>query len=129
MIINTATQHQGVLAWSGTAARPIDIRRHNNYSFTFEATADLAADAVFNVQAAPPSDADPCVPGTFADVPEVATCAGGATATKSEITIPTGTKKGQLCVASLPCRPAAFVQLVGTGAAAVIAVATLSGPR
>lgn len=129
MNLNGASQHQGVLAWSGTAARPIDIRRHVNYSFTFDVTADLAADAVFELQAAPASDADPCVPGTFADVPEVPTCMGGAVAAESRIVIPNGTKAGSLCTAAFPCRPGAFVQLVGTGAAGVIAVATLSGPR
>lgn len=132
MIINGASQHQGVLAWDGTAAKAIDIRRHNNFSFTFQTLADLAADAVFNVQSAPPSGADPCLPGTFEDVPEVLLCMaswGAVPEAQSEIVIPSGTKKGALCTATLPCRPDAFVQVVGTGAATVIAVATLSGPR
>lgn len=132
MNLNGASQHQGVLAWSGTASTPVDIRRHNNFSFTFQTTADLAADAVFNVQSAPPSDADPCVPGSFEDVPEVLLCMatwGATPGPKTEIVIPSGTKKGAICTAALPCRPDAFVQLVGTGAATVIGVATLSGPR
>jgi len=130
MNLNVASQNQGVIAWTGTAARPIDIRQHNNFSFTFETTADLAADASFKVQAAPPSDADPCVPGTFADVPETLTCAQfGPPDPTTGFVVPSGTKKGAICTATLPCRPAAFVQLVGTGAAAVLGVAVLGGPR
>lgn len=130
MNLNVASQNQGVIAWTGTAARPIDIRRHNNFAFTFEATADLAADASFKVQAAPPSDADPCLPGTFVDVPETLTCAAlGPPDPTTGFVIPAGTKKGALCTAALPCRPDAFVHLVGTGAASVLAVAVLGGPR
>lgn len=131
MNINTATQHQGVLAWDGTAARPIDIRRHVHFSFTFETTADLAADAKFKVQAAPASDTDPCVPGTFKDVEEVLTCMpfwGTQPGPITELVIPTGTKKGAVCSAALPCKPDAFVQLVATAGASVKAVAVLSGP-
>jgi hypothetical protein len=132
MNLNGASQNQGVVAWDGTAAAPIDIRRHNFYSFTFQVTADLAADAVFHVQSAPPSDADPCLPGTFADVPEVLTCvaAWGVTpSNQSGFIVPNGTKKGAICTAALPCRPDAFVQLVATAGATVRAVAVLSGPR
>ncbi|KRR21350.1 hypothetical protein CQ14_06790 [Bradyrhizobium lablabi] len=133
MNINTATQHQGVIAWDGAASYPIDIRQHVSFSFTFKATADLPVDAVFHVQAAPPNSADPCTPGAFVDVPEVLTCVapyGAAGATQSGFTIPAGTKKGSICTATLPCRPDAFIQLVATaGGAAVEAVAVLSGPR
>jgi len=130
MNLNGASQHQGVLAWSGTAGAPIDIRRHNNFSFTFKTTADLAANASFKVQAAPPSDADPCVPGAFYDVPETLLCYDlGPPNPTTGFVIPSGTKAGAICTAALPCRPDAFVQLVGTGAAAVQAVAILSGPR
>jgi hypothetical protein len=132
MNLNGASQHQGIVAWSGLAAAPIDIRRHVNYSFTFEVVADLAAEAVFNVQSAPPSDADPCVPGAFVPVPEVLTCIadwGVQPGPQASIHIPAGTKKGSICTAALPCRPDAFVQLVGVGAANVRAVAILSGPK
>ena len=131
MNINVASQNQGMIAWTGTAARPIDIRHHVHFAFTFEATADLAADATFKVQAAPPSDADPCLPGTFYDVPETLTCAGWGQVPDptTGFVIPAGTKKGALCTAALPCRPDAFVQLVGTGAAGVLGVAVLGGPR
>jgi hypothetical protein len=132
MNLNGASQHQGIIAWSGTAAQPIDIRKHNNYSFTFHVMADLAADAVFNVQSAPASDADPCVPGTFVPVEEVLTCTAGwgvQPLPQATIVLPAGAKKGSICSAALPCKPDAFVQLVGVGAANVQAVAILSGPR
>ena len=131
MNINVASQHQGVLAWTGAAARPIDIRHHVHFAFTFETTADLAADAIFTVQAAPPSAGDPCVPGTFVNVPEVLICAAPEVVADAVtgFTIPTGTKKGTICTATLPCRPDAFIRLQSAGAAAVLAVATLSGPR
>ncbi len=130
MNLNGSSQHQGVIAWTGTAAVPIDIRRHNSFSFTFKTTADLAADATFKVQAAPPSDADPCLPGTFVDVPETLLCADmGPPNPTTGFVIPSGTKKDSLCSATLPCRPDAFIQLVATGAATVEGVAVLSGPR
>jgi len=134
MNLNGASQNQGIVAWSGTAAVPIDIRRHVSYSFTFHTTADLAADAVFNVQSAPPSDADPCLPGTFVPVAEVLTCVadwGVVPAPQATIHIPAGTKKGAICTATLPCKPDAFVQLAaGSGpTASVQAVAILSGPK
>ena len=127
-------QNQGIVAWSGTAAAPIDIRRHVHYSFTFKVTADLAADAVFNVQSAPPSDADPCLPGTFVPVAEVLTCVsdwGAVPAPQATIHLPAGTKAGSICTAALPCKPDAFVQLAaGSGpTASVQVVAILSGPK
>lgn len=132
MNLNGAAQNQGIIAWTGTASVPIDIRRHVNYSFTFKVTADLAADAVFNVQSAPPSDADICLPGTFTPVEEVLTCLsdfGAQPLPQATIVLPSGTKAGSICTAALPCRPNAFVQLVGVGAATVQAVAVLSGPK
>jgi hypothetical protein len=130
MNINVASQNNGLLAWDGTAARPIDIRQHNNFAFTFETTTNLAADASFKVQAAPPSDTDPCVPGTFVDVPETLTCMDfGPPNPTTGFVIPSGTKKGSICTATLPCRPDAFIQLVATGGATVLAVAILGGPR
>jgi hypothetical protein len=132
MNLNTASQNQGVIAWDGTASHPVDIRRHAHFSFTFETTADLAADASFKVQAAPADDADPCAPGDFVDVPETLICSawwGEQPNTTTGFVIPKNTKKGAICTATLPCKPDAFVQLVATGAAAVKAVAVLSGPR
>jgi len=136
MNLNGASQHQGIVVWSGTAAAPVDIRKHNNYSFTFHTTADLAADAEFHFQAAPASDVDPCIPGTFVPVYEVLTCVAAfvpppAVLPVASIVIPAGTKKGAICTAALPCKPDAFVQPVaGAGpTASVQVVAILSGPR
>lgn len=136
MNLNTAVQNPGVLAFTGINAAAVsaavDIRRYNNYAFTFEVVAALAANTVFNVQAAPPSDADPCLPGTFVDVPEVLTCTGvGIPAPNSHITIPAGTPIGSICTAALPCKPDAFVKVVPVSGdtADIRVVVTLSGPR
>lgn len=134
MQLNYAIQNSSVVAWDGAAARAVDIRRHVGLSFTFETTADLAADTIFNVQAAPPSDTDPCVPGTFAPVPEVLTCVadwGVQPGPQAAIMIPNGTKKGALCSAALPCKPGAFVKLAaGSGdTAKVLAAIGLHIPK
>lgn len=133
MNLNYATQHQGRVAWDGTAATPIDIRRHVGYSFTFEATANVVADAVFNVEAAPADVANVCAPGTFAPVEEVVLCElwPATPGPQATITIPAGTKAGTVCTAALPCKPNAFVRLASGGGdtAKVKAVAILSGPR
>jgi hypothetical protein len=135
MNINTASQNAGVVAWDGLAVHPVHIRNYNNFSFSFLATADIVADAVFEMQAAPASPADPCLPGTFVDVPEVQTCVAAfhpvTPAAKTTITIPAGTKKGAQCSAAPPCRSGAFLQLkVGSGdTAKVLATAILSGPH
>lgn len=134
MNFNYSIQNAGAVAWNGTAAVPVDIRPYIGFSFSFQVLADIAADTKFNIQAAPPSDADACLPGAFADIEEVLTCVAGGwvqPGPKSEITIPAGTKKGSLCSASLPCRPGAFIQAVGAGAgaAAIMVVVTLHGPK
>jgi hypothetical protein len=134
MNLNYGVQNASVLAWSGTAARPVDIRRHVGFSFSFETTAALAADTVFNIQSAPASDADPCLPGTFVPVPEVLTCTAGFGAQplpQATIVLPAGTPKGALCTAALPCKPDAFVQVAagGGGTASVIVTVGLHGPK
>ena len=113
MNINYGIQHSSKLAWSGTAAAPIDIRHHVGFSFSFETTAALAADTIFNVESAPPSDVDPCLPGTFVPVPEVLTCVAGCGAVpgpSASIVLPAGTERAH-CTATLPCKPDAFVRL------------------
>ncbi len=133
MQFNYAIQNAGALTWDGTASHPVDVRGYNGYAFTFTVTADLAADAVINIQAAPAGSPDPCVPGTFADVPEVLTCVadwGAVPGPQSTITIPSGTKKGARCRAGIPCPVGAFVQAVPTaGGASLIGVVTLHGPQ
>jgi hypothetical protein len=134
MNINVASQNNGFLAFSGAAAASpaIDIRQHNNYGFTFNVTADIAVDAIFKVQAAPPSDADPCVAGTFVEVEEVPICSGPLVpAPTSQIMIPAGTKQGSVCTGTLPCKPDAFIKVlpVSGDTANVVVVAVLGGPR
>jgi hypothetical protein len=137
MQLNYAIQNSGRIAWSGgatPAAPAIDIRRHVGFALTFYVVADIGADTTFEVQAAPPSQANPCLPGTFAPVPEVLTCTadwGVQPGVKTEILIPNGTKAGAICTAAIPCAPDAFIKLVGgTGDVAdVEAVVTLHGPR
>src|SRR6187431_1850411 len=99
MNINVASQNQGVLGFAGAAAAspPVDIRQHNNFGFTFHVKTLIAVEAVFKIQSAPPSDADPCLPGPFVEVPEVLTCMsnfGAQGAAQSTIHIPVGTPAG-----------------------------------
>src|SRR5262245_35000763 len=95
---NVAMQNIGVLAWDGAAAYPRDIRQYIRFAWTFEVTAAVAADAVFNIEAAPPSAADPCLPGTFVAVPEVAICDRPAVpAAQATVTIPANTAIGTVC--------------------------------
>lgn len=138
MNLNVAAQSQGVLAWRAITAvnlsPPIDIRRHNHFAFTFHVVADIVAAAVFEFVAAPPSDADPCLPGTQHPVEEVLTCTaswGTMPTGKTEVTIPAGTKAGSYCTAALPCKPDAFVQVeaVSGDTGKIEVVAILGGPR
>lgn len=136
MNINVASQNNGLLAYTGinaaALAPAIDIRRHVNFGFTFQVKAAVAADAVFEIQAAPASAGDPCVPGAFAAVPEVPVCdSAGVPAANSRITIPAGTPVGSICTATLPCRPNAFLKVVAVSGTtdSVVVVATLSGPK
>jgi hypothetical protein len=138
MQMNTATQHQGIIAWAAAAvvpAPPIDLRRHVGFSFTFHVKAEILVDAVFEFAAAPADPADPCVPLLPQyKVKEVITCTGpwGVVSTDdASVTIPVGTPVGSICTATLPCKPDAFLQLEpATGDTCKIdVVVTLSGPR
>jgi hypothetical protein len=136
MNVNTATQHQGLIAWTALASPvnpAIDIRHHVNFGFTFLVDSDITADAVFEVRAMPPLPTDNCV-GDVAnawDIPEVPVCVNAVGGPKSTITIPVGTVGGTICTATLPCRPGAFIQVfaVSGDTGRVSAVATLSGPK
>lgn len=127
---NVAIQNPGRVAFYGGTGTPIDIRRHTRFAWTFEVTAEIAADAVFQVLAAPASDADNCDPGALVPVPEVVICSNAVPAEQSLFTIPAGTPVGTLCAVTLPCRPNAFVQLAAVSGttASLQAVITLSGP-
>ena len=121
MQVNYAVQHSSKLAWDGAAAAPIDIRNHVGFTFSFEVMQDLGNDTIFNVMSAPPSDVDPCVPGPWEPVPEVLTCVAGFSSPppvampQATIVLPTGTPKGSICSATLPCRPNAFLSLGAGG--------------
>lgn len=128
---NFAIQNQPRVAWTGAANRNIDIRKHVGFAFAFEVTTTLAADAVFNIEAAPASEADPCVPGTFAAIPEIATCVGAETAAQSTVTIPSGTVAGTVCTGTIPCRSGAFIRLVSASGPTnnVLGAVVLHGPK
>lgn len=129
---NWAIQNQPRVAWTGAAARPIDIRKHVGFAFAFEVIAALAADTIFEIQAAPASTGDRCVPGTFEAVPEIASCVGeDVLASVSRVTIPAGTPIGTICTGTIPCRPNAFVRITGVSGdtADVLVAAVLSGPK
>jgi hypothetical protein len=132
MNLNYATQHQGRVAWDGTAATPIDIRRHVGYSFTFEATANVVADAVFNVEAARPMSRTSVRRGPSRRSKRWSTANSGRQ--RQGHRPPSRSRPalaGTVCTAALPCKPNAFVRLASGGGdtAKVKAVAILSGPR
>jgi hypothetical protein len=135
MNLNTAVQNQGVIAWASAISNaPVDIRKHVNFGFTFHIKADIATEAVFEIVAAPESDADPCLPGAQHPIQEVLTCVaswGVVPADKSTIHIPAGTKAGSMCTATLPCKPDAFVQVepVSGDTGKIDVVIVLSGPK
>lgn len=128
---NIAVGTTGVVAWDGTTSRPMDITTHTRFAWSFEVLTTLTEDAVFNIEAAPASDSDPCVPGTFEAVPEVATCSGTAEpGPQATVTIPSGTVAGTVCGGTIPCRPNKFVRLTHvSGGANVRAVGLRQGPN
>lgn len=128
---NVAIQNEGVISWDGTTSFPRDIRKHTRFAWSFEVVTAIAADAVFNIEAAPPSAGDPCVPGAFAAVPEVSICDRPAEAgPQATVRIPAGTAAGTVCAGTIPCRPNAFVRLtpVSGDTANVKAVLVRQGP-
>lgn len=128
---NVAAQNVPVIAWDGAAAVPRDIRKFIRFAWAFEVTAAIVADAIFNIESAPPSAGDPCVPGAWTPVPEISICDIPAIpGPQAKVTIPAGTPIGTICTGTIPCRPNAFVRLQpGTGTvASVKAAMVLSGP-
>jgi hypothetical protein len=128
---NIAVGTVGTVAWDGTTARPMDIRKHIRFGWSFEVIGAIAVDAVFNIRSAPPSAEDPCVPGAFAAVPEVSICDSPAEpSAQATVTIPAGTPIGTICGGTIPCRPNAFVQLVSASGttANVLVVGLRQGP-
>ena len=134
MQFNYAMQHSALLAWDGASTNAIDIRRHVGFSFTFQVMANLTADTVFNIMAAPPDATDICVPGAFVPVPEVLTCVsdwGAQGGPQLTIVLPKDTPAGSICTAAIPCRPDAFLQVIGASGDTgnVRCCVTLSGPK
>jgi hypothetical protein len=127
--LNTV-QNSPSRAWDGTTSYPKDVVAYNNFGFSFEVLTTLAADAVFKFQSAPPSAADPCVPGTFTDIVAIARCTTPAVGALETITIPAGTVAGSSCSGTIPCKAGKFVQIVGVSGAANVFVTMLrSGPQ
>ncbi|UPT53281.1 structural protein [Synechococcus phage Ssp-JY38] len=124
-------QNVGTVAWDGANSYPADIRKFVRFGWSFEVVTDIAVDAVFNIEAAPASDADPCVPGDFEPVPEISICDRPAEAgPQATVTIPAGTVAGTVCAGTIPCRPNAFVRIVPASGdtANVRAVIVRQGP-
>lgn len=98
----------------GTTATFMDVRGWLYFSFQVTATAAVAegAAAQFEVQYAPPSDADPCAPGTFAAIPEVVTCSSGVAGEKSIFVVEGPVAIGQVCTFTVPCNVNGFVTVV-----------------
>ena len=134
MLVNYGLQNQAQTAFSAAAVAsvPVDIRGYVGFSFTANVKTDIATDAVFNVQAAPPDAVDPCLPGTFVDVPEVPICSIPAVpGPQSIFTIPAGTIAGSRCSVFMPCKPDAFITVnpLSGDTANVEIVVGLHGPK
>lgn len=112
MLYNVGADNPGVLAWSGTTAIPRKIGGWNGFSFVFEVLAPLAADTIFNLQFAPVSDADPCLPGTFANFAEPNTCVEPTFEGQTRFVIEAGTPVGSICSFTPACAGGPFAQLV-----------------
>jgi hypothetical protein len=128
---NPAIQNVPTIAWNGSSSFSGDIRKFVRFGWSFEVVTTLVADAIFNVEAAPPSTLDNCAPGTFAPVPDVAICDFPAVpGPQAQVIIPAGTRAGTICSGTIPCRPNAFVRLAAvSGAANVRAILLRQGPR
>lgn len=114
-----------------------DLRFWTRFAWSFTINTTLAQDTTYVFEYAEPSDADPCVPGDWEPVPEIATCQEPAYSNEApeqaSITLPAGTEAGQVCSATIPCRPGAFVRMrhqgPGGNPGSVDAVILLQGPK
>lgn len=127
---NVAIQNLPVTAWTGAAGIARDITKFTRFAWAAEVIGVIAADAIFEIQSAPPS-ADPCVAGAFAAIPETVICDRPIIpAVNTRFTIPAGTPIGTICTFTIPCRPNRFLKIVavsGTNANVLIGM-VLSGP-
>lgn len=130
MRYNVGAENPSAIAWDGTAAKERPITGFLSYSIVVEVTDAITADAVFNLQMAKPSEANPCVAGVFADVPQPEVCGEvPADADRTLITIPAGTPVGSLCSFTPHCSPASFVKLVAVSGDTAKTTATISYGR
>lgn len=129
---NVGMQHPALLIWSGTAAFPRDITRHNYFGYTAEITEDLTEDTIFQIVAHEGTEADPCVPGAPFNVKEIPLCDPSITAdTDARVMFPAGTPAGTMCSFTIPCRPARYISIAAvSGETENVRIAlTLSGPN
>lgn len=99
----------------GTTATFMETRGWLYFSFQFTATADVAEGegAQFEIQCAPPSEEDPCVPGDFEAIPEVVLCDQNTPPAETSILALEGPiAAGQTCYATAPCACNGFVTVV-----------------
>lgn len=131
MNTNPTIQNTGLIAWDGVNSFPRQVTDHVNFGFVFEVVTTLAADAIFEVLAHPPSVEDPCVPGAGVIVEELFICKDAIVpAPDFQFVIPSGTVAGSLCRGTIPCTPDEFISLSHiSGGANVRAVMVLSGPK
>ncbi len=128
---NPAIQNVPMVAWDGATSTPGDILKFVRFGWSFRVNAAVAVDAVFNVEIAPPSVGDPCVPGTFVPAPAIPSCQGGVTVAQGQITIPAGQLVGSICSATIACKGNRFVRLTPAsgGTANVTAILVRQGPK
>lgn len=125
------------VVWDGAESTPVDIRNHLYFSFDFIATAALAEgeSAAFQIQCAPPSEDDFCVPGEFEDIPEVVICGLPAEPAEFSTLVLNGPiEVGQRCKGTIPCACNGFLQVIPAedepGAVASFQVIALTkGPK
>jgi hypothetical protein len=132
---NIAIQNVGTLAWDGAQSFSFDIRKFTRFAWSFEVVGPITVNAVFGFEAAPPSTQDPCVPGQFSPVAEIALCSQpaftNAPSEPARVTIPAGTAVRTICGGTIPCRPNAFVRIVpiSGSTSSIRAVMLRQGPK
>lgn len=130
MNYNVGAENPSAVAWDGTTATERKIDGFMSYSIVVEVTDVIAVDAVFNLQMAKPSAANPCIAGTFEDVPQPVVCGEvPADEARTLITIPAGTPVGSLCSFTPHCSPASFVKLASVSGDTDKTLATISYGR
>lgn len=133
MKTNPGIMHTALVAWDGAAAIPRDVTNYSQWAFVFEVKADLAADAIFEVDGFDRLAADRCQhdPATAEAVVDIPICTAVATpAPNSRFIIPAGTKAGTVCSGTTPCNVGPFVGLRHiSGGADVSATILMTGIR